>query len=274
MNEDFFLNLKISHTDQNFPKIIHQIWINEDNRKMPEKWKKSPIEWIRHHNDYIYILWDKNMSLKFVKNFFPQYLDFYKNVKYTIQRCDLIRYMFLYKFGGIYSDLDNYPLKNIEKFLNKKFDVYFVESNASVKTINNNLIVTKEKNKIFLEILNKIYTNYKFYPKISKTLNVVSTNGINYINKIIKQNRYKTHIFPYEIFNPSSMFYENYKIDENQVIAATKGGSWYSNDIRLFIYLKKNFTTLILILTLIIIIIIITTILILKKNNNNKNVTG
>ena len=261
-----------TYTEQGIPKIIHQIWINEDGREFPKHWEISPIEWRKLHPDYIYILWEKESSRKFVQIFFPEYLEMYDNLKYVIQRCDMIRFMFLYKMGGIYSDLDNYPTENLEKYMTENKDLYFVEmNNLFIKnSIDINLIFAKPENDIFIGILkyaqNCVKNTNNFQIKLK---HVASTSCLDYINLEIKNNK-KIGILPYERFNAYSLIDDYSIVKKNISIRTVKGGSWHGNDIKILLFIYKYLHVIILIIFLIIIIFII--VWIILKNNSKKNI--
>lgn len=184
----------IKYTNIGIPKIIHQIWLNETDLIFPEHWKISPKQWKNFHSDYIYILWENNTALEFIENEYPEYINKYKSLKYPIQRVDMLKYCLMYKYGGIYSDLDNYPTENIEKYLNDdNVDVFLVNLNIfmGIKTINNNLIITKPNIELFKEVLDEINSRKeKFF--MLKCVEIGETNGLNQIKNLIK--KYKTKI--------------------------------------------------------------------------------
>ena len=55
----------------------------------------------------------------FVQKCFPFYYDMYVNYPKNIQRCDVIRYMLMYEYGGVYSDLDVKPNISVKDILMK-----------------------------------------------------------------------------------------------------------------------------------------------------------
>jgi inositol phosphorylceramide mannosyltransferase catalytic subunit len=85
------------------PRIIHHTWIDED---IPSKWQSSYEECKRKYPEYDFRLWTDKKSRGFVEQEFPEYLEMFTNYNYPIQRADVIRYFVLYKYGGIYMDLD------------------------------------------------------------------------------------------------------------------------------------------------------------------------
>lgn len=105
-----FILLVIMYNRQNnsekIPKIIHQT-APSDELKWNSVWFECQDSWKKLHPDFEYRMWtDENLD-EFMKTEFP---DFYENVfsKYDvkIKRIDSARYFILYKYGGIYADMD------------------------------------------------------------------------------------------------------------------------------------------------------------------------
>lgn len=96
-----------SPKDYLIPKKIHQIWLGK--HKLPKKYLKWINSWKLHNPDWEYKLWDEN-SIKeldqgkfniFSKKINPGY------------RSDIVRYLLLKKYGGLYIDTDFECLKPI-----------------------------------------------------------------------------------------------------------------------------------------------------------------
>lgn len=100
------------------PKIIHQIWYSEE--PLPETYKELSQTWKRDYPEWEYILWDKEKMDDFVQSHYPQYWKQYNQFPYPIQRCDAIRYLFLYEIGGMYVDLDYESIRSIEPLIKGK----------------------------------------------------------------------------------------------------------------------------------------------------------
>lgn len=87
------------------PKIIHQIW--EGRREpLPEFLAQLGQTWQVKNPDWQYQFWDDDRMTTFVKEYYPQYWSMYEGFPYDVQRWDAIRYMILYKHGGLYVDFD------------------------------------------------------------------------------------------------------------------------------------------------------------------------
>lgn len=88
------------------PRIIHQL-APADKSKWNSGWNECQKTWKDSHPDFEYRMWTDEDIFEFMKNENPS---FYENVflKYpkNIQRWDAVRPFILYKYGGIYADMD------------------------------------------------------------------------------------------------------------------------------------------------------------------------
>lgn len=205
------------------PRIIHQVW---KNNNIPFKWKLGPFEWKRLHPFHKYILWTDVKCLKYLKTYHHEYLEIYQNYEYDIQRADFIRYFILYDFGGIYSDLDQYPLENIEKYINSSDVDYFTTSTIkNFNYITNNLMISRRKSPIFLTIINNLNNKIPFY-SIGRYLTVFYSTGPLFITNVVRGQNNNYVILPSSKFNQYSIFDDYNNLKPNIVIRGMKGSSW------------------------------------------------
>ena len=101
-----------------FPKIIHQSWKNQNLR---EDYKKYSQTWKDLHPDYEYRLWTDEDNLRLIEEEDPDFVDDYNSYNHYIKRADAARYYYMYKYGGIYADLDFECLRNFSPLL---YDYY------------------------------------------------------------------------------------------------------------------------------------------------------
>jgi len=116
------------------PKIIHLIYIDFGTGKKLEE----NVKYLTCYNRFKTLekdgfeirLWDDQMSQELIDEYggiFKEYYDDVNNYKYNVKKCDLLRFLILHKYGGIYSDLDNYYIKGIEEIV--KHEQYYVLHN-------------------------------------------------------------------------------------------------------------------------------------------------
>src|SRR5690554_3050667 len=85
------------------PKIIHQTWKDDH---IPDKWVDFQQKVITLNPDWEYRLWTDADNEDFVRTEYPEFYDIYMGFSRNIMRADVIRYLIMYRVGGVYLDLD------------------------------------------------------------------------------------------------------------------------------------------------------------------------
>jgi hypothetical protein len=170
-----------------FPKIIHQTW---KTKEIPDEWKEYHRSWKKYNPDWHQILWTDDDSRKFIEKKFPEFLNIFDSYSYNIQRADAIRYFILYKYGGLYIDLDFECLQPIDRLLlNESFVIgyeplkhanYFRE-----KLLISNAFMASVPGHYFL--LDIIKTMKTICPAIKLHNEVLTTTGPLMINNVLKK---------------------------------------------------------------------------------------
>ena len=125
---------------------LHQCFLGSDG-PMPEKWSQNHKKWKELHSDFEIRLWNTEESLALIYEIDESFLKMFENYEYNIERADAIRYFILYKFGGIYVDLDIIPNYSFDSLLkmyenDEKLDVLLGES-PNVNTASNFFMISK-----------------------------------------------------------------------------------------------------------------------------------
>jgi mannosyltransferase OCH1-like enzyme len=144
----------------NIPKTIYLSYKTKD---IPEYIIKK---WNEIYPDYKVKLYDNNDCIDFLnKEFGQEYVDIFNYIKDGPIKADFWRVCILYKYGGIYSDIDIEPLVNIEKIMLP--DTTFITClSAYSKNINPHFIVSEPKHKVLKMCIDKyleIYRDKKKY---------------------------------------------------------------------------------------------------------------
>ncbi|KIM33667.1 glycosyltransferase family 32 protein [Serendipita vermifera MAFF 305830] len=97
-------------------KLIHQSWKTRND--VPPNFEDWGRQWRKLHGpDWKYVLWTDEDNLKLVQKFYPEFLQTYQNLPREIYRADMVRNMYMHRFGGLYADLDLIPLSSITEHL-------------------------------------------------------------------------------------------------------------------------------------------------------------
>lgn len=98
-------------TELKIPKIIHQIWLGSE---VPESFIELQQSWIQHHlgRDWLYKLWtDEDVAQMQLYN-----QQFYDETDNYGVKSDILRWEVLYRFGGVYVDMDFECLRALDQF--------------------------------------------------------------------------------------------------------------------------------------------------------------
>ena len=98
------------------PKIIHQTY---KNHNLPEIYKMCQTEIKRLHPDFEYRFYTDDDMDRLMKTEFPEYYDKFNELPRMIMKIDMFRYFLMYKYGGLYTDMD-YLMFNPFDLLNEK----------------------------------------------------------------------------------------------------------------------------------------------------------
>jgi hypothetical protein len=96
------------------PRILHQTWKCAD---VPEPLAGFQARWRTLHPDFEYRLWTDAQNDSFVRDEFPELYGLYRSFTREIYRADMVRCLYLLRFGGVYVDLDVEPLRPLHGFL-------------------------------------------------------------------------------------------------------------------------------------------------------------
>ncbi len=174
------------------PRIIHQIFINfkgKELKQIPEysESHKKTIKYCEKNNIELK-LWDEKELLELLSQY-PEFSHLWEDFRYPIQKVDFMRYVILYHYGGIYIDLDIYPLRDMNHLF--EMDYFFTRWNDS-QDVYNAILGTEPKTDMYYGILHHSYES--FYEKAEmdiynswKARFVYQTTGHQMLNRVFKR---------------------------------------------------------------------------------------
>ncbi len=110
------------------PAILHQSAESHDILPDERRWQES---WLRHNPGMTLRFLDNAERRAFVERDFPQYLDLIDGLKFGVMKSDLFRYLSVYKFGGVYADLDVECHRSFDDFLAMDGAIFGVEARVT-----------------------------------------------------------------------------------------------------------------------------------------------
>ena len=152
----------------------------------------------------------------------------------------MIRYFILYDFGGVYSDLDQYPTENIEKYITTNLNYFVYSPNTDILT--NQFMISPKGSNIMKIIQQQLLKDIPFYA-IGKHLKIYySTGPLMLNNTLLNLKKDQFIILPRKKFNPYSIVHDKLISDDNEISINTidSESTWNSYDTIIFNFVNKN----------------------------------
>lgn len=102
------------------PKIIHQVWEGRNGDAPGDLLLRLADTWKAENPSWEYRFWNYKSIDQLLLEDFPWFIEKYNSFRYDVQRWDAIRYLILYKFGGVYADLDYECLEPLDWLFENK----------------------------------------------------------------------------------------------------------------------------------------------------------
>jgi mannosyltransferase OCH1-like enzyme len=151
------------------PKIIHHIWMSDNVIPNLNLYASQSVKDM--NTDFEYKLWRDNDVDNLMKTEFSKYYDKFNELPRLIMKIDMFRYFLMYKFGGLYTDMDY--------LMFKPFDLldYEIVIPAN-RDRDNNGHFTNLGNCIFASI-----PNHPFWKGLIDTLFTIDRSKLPYTSK-------------------------------------------------------------------------------------------
>ncbi|KAK6458251.1 uncharacterized protein RJT20DRAFT_126230 [Scheffersomyces xylosifermentans] len=104
-----------------FPAYIWQSWkhgLNDEH--FNEKYREGETQWAWKNPGFVHELFNDDTAhtmIKFLYHQVPEVIEAYEIMPEVILRMDFFRYLILYAKGGVYADIDTYPLQPIPNWI-------------------------------------------------------------------------------------------------------------------------------------------------------------
>jgi len=103
--------LFMTNQQPHVPNFVHRIW---ECREIPDRYASALNTWVGKTKNMSVFLWTRNTSRQFVlKLEGTEKLMLYDRLLPGAYKADFFRYLLMYKFGGIYSDIDTILHKDL-----------------------------------------------------------------------------------------------------------------------------------------------------------------
>ena len=209
--KDRFVELSQQNENMKIPRIIHQIY--EDPAGPSEGLLKLAETWKEHHPTWEYRFWGRKEIEDFLTTEFPDFVPTYRAYPFNVQRWDAIRYLILYKIGGLYVDLDYECLEPLDSLLNDALCCMGMEPTVNAIThdksmIIGNALMASVPNHLYFEAMIKDMKNGEKYSTLSKSLQIMETTGPFMTTRLYEDypNKDEITLLPAELVAPLTVF--------------------------------------------------------------------
>jgi mannosyltransferase OCH1-like enzyme len=174
------------------PKRIYQTWKTKD---LPWGIKKVIKNMMDLNPSYSHYLYDDNEMDKFVLEHYPgDIYEAYNVLAIGAARADLWRYLILYKYGGIYLDIDAAILKPLDTLIQHS-DSAIITREMYEGLFNQWILIFRKGHPLLKEVINQCVENIKKKSSNNILHLTGSTVFTNIINKFLISNTLKTKIW-------------------------------------------------------------------------------
>lgn len=201
------------------------------NKRISIQDKICANNWKKLNPEYKIILFDNFMCQKFLLNQYgPLFVRIFNFLQDGPIKADFWRICILYKYGGIYSDIDNEPLIPLNQWVENNINFLTCSSYWKEKgfKFNPNFIISSKNNPILKKCINWYiykyinkhkynYWNYSIMNAFTKTLLIPNYNGEGIYTlpnnkiQIIKEHKGVNHYDDHNTYKEMRVFNNRYK---------------------------------------------------------------
>lgn len=205
------------------PRVIHYCWLSDD--PYPELVERCLTSWKKNLTGYEFCRWDLTRAPKV-----PWVMEAYNQKKYAFA-ADYIRFYALYRFGGIYLDVDVEVLKTFDPLLiNRSFIGYDI--NGYIE----GAVIGAEPGMPWIKTCLDAYQD-KHFIKDDGTLTMKtvplliadvlkSQFGVTTGRAEMNEAYDGINIFPFYFFSPKNAFTQHYAVNDETFCIHHFDGGW------------------------------------------------
>ena len=202
------------------PRIIHYCWLSED--PVPRKMKQYIAGWKKLLPDYRFVKWDLK---SFDKDSSVWVREAVAEKKYAFAS-DFIRIYAVYKYGGIYLDMDVEVLKPFDELLKEPY--MFACESPDGRLIEAGCFGAKEHDPFLKECLE--YYRDRHFIKDGGALDMCPLSKV--MSRIIRDKKFRLNLYSWEYFTAKSFKTGIETPGENTYAIHHFAGSWKSREER------------------------------------------
>ncbi len=181
---------------KDIPKIIHQTAPKDLSKWRPE-WYSCYNTWKQHFpkSEYKHVMWYDEDLENLIKNDFPWFYPLYMSYDKKIKKIDIARYFILYKYGGIYADMDYMCTKNFYDLIPKNIISISESPFKENEYIQNALMISPPKCEFWMKVITEAISRMD-------EPDVLNSTGPKLLSDIYFKNMNEVNVLSEKLFNP------------------------------------------------------------------------
>lgn len=207
------------------PKIVMQTW---KTREVPEDWLPSQVSIDKHMSNWSYVLMTDEDNRNFVEQHFPDFLPYYDQLPWAIQRADAVRYCWLYVHGGVYMDLDYEILEPLDILFSTGGDLYLAASSNIPSSLTNSFMASRPRHQFWLDVIEaiKCECDNPTWWAMGKHLRVMMSTGPGIVNRVARSGKHIYTVIPPDLLSPENLCQATGKVGMMRPLRGCSWGSW------------------------------------------------
>lgn len=163
------------------PRILHFMWLDKKNpyqRGYPEQYRKNVDKWIMLNPEWRVIVWNWTD----VEKEFPEWMEVLNSIPIWISKCDFARFLVLYKYGGVYLDLDIIAQRPLDDYVTDREYLLVFEPREHMEQLNegllfNGLVGCQAQDPFIMGWVKKMAEDAPKNDNVSKVVSVTGPTG-------------------------------------------------------------------------------------------------
>lgn len=187
------------------PKIIHQTY--KHKTPLPNIYQTCQSILLELHPAFDYKFWTDDDMFDEIKTNFPYYYDAFMALPRMIMKIDMFRYFLMYKYGGLYVDMDYIMFKPFDMLSSAKVILPCNrEETAGQHSCIGNCIFASEPNHPFWKmVIDTLFTDKR--ERFLTNDDVFYGTGPQFLYKLMKLWTKENHQIAYEIYIPDKFIF-------------------------------------------------------------------
>ena len=186
------------------PRIIHQIWWQGESQIPPkyQHYRDVVDQFLEANAQYQYMFWDESSCIDVVRELFPSALWLFGDASPAklVEKCDMARLAILFKYGGVYLDLDYLINPNFDTLV-QRYDTTPTHHRTSFLQetfgVTNCIIFSTPANPVMEMLFDECVHRFRHPPLVAmltRDLKTMDTTGPYMVSKAMHLQKFRDNV--------------------------------------------------------------------------------